>query len=56
MEVSLDRGRWSSARVARIYLNDVLARKVELRFTDIVRGALQATAQALELWLQAALT
>ena len=55
MEASLDRGRWSSARVARIYLNDGLAREIELRLSDSVRGALEAKAQALELWLQAAL-
>jgi hypothetical protein len=55
MEAALDRGRWSSARVARIYLNDGLAREVELQFAESVRGALRAKAQALELWLQAAL-
>ena len=51
MEAALDRGRWGSARVARIYLNDGLAREVELRFTPQVRARLRILADALIQWL-----
>ena len=51
MEAALDRGRWSSARVARIYLNDGLAREVELRFSQELRDRLRTFSAALGLWL-----
>jgi integrase len=54
MEAALDRGRWSSARVARIYLNDGLAREVELRFGEETKAALRVKAQALKKWLETA--
>ena len=53
MEATLDRGRWASARVARIYVNDGLAREVELRFHEDVQNRLQLYAAALQRWLQA---
>ena len=53
MEATLDRGRWSSARVARIYVNDGLAREVELRFTPDTRKRLTLLVAAFGLWLQA---
>ena len=40
MEATLDRGRWSSARVARIYVNDGLAREVERIFSPAARRRL----------------
>ena len=52
MESTLDRGRWASARVARIYVNDGLAREVELRFGPMVHERLQLYAAALWRWLQ----
>ena len=52
MEAALDRGRWSSARVARIYLNDGLAREVELQLSAVVRDRLHVFAAALSLWLE----
>ena len=52
MEATLDRGRWSSARVARIYLNDGLAREVELRFSAAIAARLRLMGDALLLWLQ----
>ena len=52
MEATLDRGRWASARVARIYVNDGLAREVELRFTEDVTNRLRLYAAALQRWLQ----
>ena len=51
MEAALDRGRWSSARVARIYLNDGLAREIELRFTPEIRRRLACKSAAFALWL-----
>ena len=53
MEATLDRGRWSSARVARIYLNDGLARELELRFSEPVRRRLSTLVSAFGLWLRA---
>lgn len=51
MEATLDRGRWSSVRVARIYLNDGLAREVELRFSAEVRARLAQMTAAFGIWL-----
>ena len=51
MEMALDRGRWSSARVARIYLNDGLAREVELRFGVATQGVLRTAVSAFRQWL-----
>ena len=51
MEMALDRGRWSSARVARIYLNDGLAREVELRFGVATQGVLRTAVSAFRRWL-----
>ena len=53
MEATLDRGRWSTPRVARIYLNDGLAREVELRFTPAQLDRLRLMASAFALWLPA---
>ena len=53
MEATLDRGRWSSARVARIYVNDGLAREVELNLSPAVRGRLAVLVSAFGLWLNA---
>ena len=52
MEATLDRGRWSSVRVARIYVNDGIAREVELQFSRQVRERLSLFRAALQLWLQ----
>ena len=53
MEATLDRGRWSSARVARIYVNDGLAREVELQFSPAIRSRLNIMVSAFGLWLSA---
>ena len=52
MEATLDRGRWASARVARIYVNDGLAKEVELRFNTEIQDRLRLYAGALGLWLR----
>ena len=52
MEATLDRGRWSSARVARIYVNDGLAKQVELNFDTAVKARLNTLAGALSIWLK----
>ena len=52
MEATLDRGRWASARVARIYINDGLAKEVELRFTKEIQTRLQLYAGAFGLWVR----
>ena len=51
MEATLDRGRWSSTRVARIYVNDGLAREVELRFAPDIQHRLRILVAALQHWL-----
>ena len=51
MEATLDRGRWASARVARIYVNDGLAREVELRFSVDIQARLTLMVSAFRLWL-----
>ena len=51
MEATLDRGRWASARVARIYVNDGLAREVELRFDTHIQARLALMVSAFRLWL-----
>ena len=51
MEATLDRGRWSSARVARIYVNDGLAKDVELQLPAQVVSQLRVYAKALHQWL-----
>ena len=51
MEATLDRGRWTTPRVARIYLNDGLAREVELRFSPAQRERLRLMVAAFGLWL-----
>ena len=52
MEATLDRGRWASARVARIYVNDGLAKEVDLRFNTEMLNRLRLYAGALGLWLR----
>jgi len=53
MEATLDRGRWASARVARIYVNDGLAREVELHFSDAQHARLRLMMGAFCRWLPA---
>lgn len=52
MEATLDRGRWSSARVAKIYINDGLAREIELRFPHDLKQRLLTLVSAFGLWLR----
>ena len=52
MEAFLDRGKWSSTRVARIYVNDGLAKEVELRFPPSVARRVDAKAAAFGVWLR----
>ena len=51
MEVTLDRGRWSSSRVARIYVNDGLAREVEMRLSAEQAARVALMNEAFKLWL-----
>ena len=54
MGATIERGRWATLRVARIYINDGLAKEVELRFPAAVTALLQQCAQAvfsaLQVW------
>ena len=34
MELTLERGRWSTVRVGRIYINDGLAKETEMKLSD----------------------
>lgn len=45
------RSGWASYRVARIYINDGLAKEVEMQFSTLVRMHLGTKASALALWL-----
>ena len=47
MPATIERGRWSTARIARIYVNDGLAKELELRFSSEMSAALQRRADAL---------
>ena len=51
MEATLDRGRWSSSRVARINVNDGLAREVEIRLSEAQLARIATMNSAFQLWL-----
>jgi hypothetical protein len=51
MEMTLERGRWSSARVGRIYINDGLAKAVELQIGGEIWKRIRVKADALRLWI-----
>ena len=51
MELTLERGRWSTVRVGRIYVNDGLAKETEMKFSDAINFSLAVKSQALSLWL-----
>ena len=51
MEATLDRGRWSNVKAARIYVNDGLAKEVELRLPPGVEAHLDRYICAFQLWL-----
>ena len=51
MDDTLERGRWASYRVARIYVNDGLAKDVEMSFPPVTQAGLNTVANALALWL-----
>ena len=40
MPATIERGRWATLRVARIYINDGLAKEVDLRFSEALTTAL----------------
>ena len=54
MSATLERGRWATLRVGRIYVNDGLAKEVELRFsaalTEDLRERAMAVLTALQCW------
>mgnify|MGYP003333833097 CR=1 FL=1 len=54
MPATIERGRWSTLRVARIYINDGLAKETELQFSPLQQACLlnQASAFATVLELQ----
>ena len=52
MAATIERGRWSSIRVARIYINDGLAKEVELRLPLDVVTRLEIRASTLKTALQ----
>ena len=47
LPATIERGRWATVRVARIYINDGLATDVELRLSSVIRRSLHARARAL---------
>ena len=52
MDETLNRGRWGNIRVARIYVNDGLAKEVELILEDDERRRVDLKAAALLHWIQ----
>ena len=52
MAATIERGRWSSLRVARIYINDGVAKEVELRLTPVTESRLMNRARALKMALE----
>ena len=48
MAATIERGRWATVRVARIYINDGLAKEVELRLPLDVASRLTARVKALK--------
>ena len=51
MELTLERGRWSTVRVGRIYINDGLAKETEMKLTDAQVYTLAVKSLALSQWL-----
>ena len=51
LELTLDRGRWSSARVGRIYVNDGIAKETDLNITEVTRRRISTLALAMMKWL-----
>ena len=52
MSATIERGRWATLRVARIYVNDGLAKEVELRLPSEQQARLRRRARSLVLSLQ----
>ena len=48
MAATIERGRWATVRVARIYINDGLAKEVELRLPLDVASRLRARVRTLK--------
>ena len=55
MAVTIERGRWSTISVARIYINDGLAKEVDINMSRGLSAPLQARASALAASLQGGL-
>ena len=51
MELTLERGRWASVRVGRIYISDGLAKETEMQLPEVTKYHLAIKAQALLAWL-----
>ena len=55
MELTLERGRWASARSGRIYIyiysNDGVAKETELKLSEAVKYQLAVEAEALRTWI-----
>ena len=52
MAATIERGQWSSLRVARLYINDGAAKEVELRIEPSVETQLMSRARALKTALE----
>ena len=50
MELTLERGRWASVRVGRIYISDGLAKETEMQLPDVTQYNLAIKARALIAW------
>ena len=51
MELTLERGRWASARIGRIYVNDGIAKETEMRLSEVAKHHLAIKAEALRSWI-----
>ena len=47
MPATIERGRWSTARIARIYINDGLAKEIEIHLPEDVLRQLHVRARSL---------
>lgn len=50
MEATIEGGRWASTRVARIYVNDGLAREIDIDIPLLTRRRLRGLAHAIIAW------
>ena len=46
MELTLERGRWASARIGRVYINDGVAKETVMKLSQMLKYQLAIKAEA----------